>query len=123
MLQLFSNRCRIPPSKSCGPFKEYNSVVDIGFWTSADYNPVLFSAPFMALVVIILLYVPLSLIIRPLNLQNCTLPSVAIYYARAYAEARKNTVQILRKRIEVRLNILLLGISSFALKMASTDGG
>ena len=56
MLPFFSNRCRIPPSKSCGPFKEYNSVVDIGFWTSADYNPVLFSAPFMALVVIILLY-------------------------------------------------------------------
>ena len=48
---------RIPPSRSCGPFKEYSSVVDVGFWTSADYNPVLFSPPFMALVVIILLYV------------------------------------------------------------------
>ena len=48
---------RIPPSKNCGPFKEYSSVVDIGFWASANYNPVLFSPPFMALVVIILLYV------------------------------------------------------------------
>ena len=26
---------------------------------------------------------------------------VAVYYARAYAKARKNTVQVLRKRIEV----------------------
>ena len=33
---------------------------------------------------------------------------VAIYYARAYAEARKNTVQILRKRIEARMTILLI---------------
>ena len=89
-------------------------MVDIGFWTSADYNPVLFSAPFMALVVIILLYVPhfyqssIFSYLQPSNVQNCTLPSVAIYYARAYAEARKNTVQILRKRIEVGMTILLI---------------
>lgn len=55
---------RIPPSNSCGPFQEYSSVVDIGFWTSADYNPVLFSPPFMALVVIILLYVFMALLTR-----------------------------------------------------------
>ena len=33
---------------------------------------------------------------------------VAVYYARAYANARKNTVQVLRKRIEVMATIVLV---------------
>ena len=83
-------------------------MVDIGFWTSANYNPVLFSAPFMALVVIILLYAWhafSSHIFARSHLPIVTSLRVAIYYARAYAEARKNTVQILRKRIEARMTI------------------
>ena len=36
--------------------------------------------------------------------------SVAVYYARAYAKARKNTVQVLRKRIEVMATIVLVHI-------------
>ena len=35
---------------------------------------------------------------------------VAVYYARAYAKARKNTVQVLRKRIEVMATIVLVHI-------------
>ena len=63
---------RIPPSAGCGPLKGFSSVLDVGFWASADYTPVLLFRPaFMPLVVIILLWVSLHF-----------LYTVTIYYAK-----------------------------------------